>query len=645
MLKRIIRLGERHSFVRLHSLILLAVVAIGITLYTANIRNNPPGFYIDESSIAYNAYLISQTGRDESGTSWPLFFRAFGEYKNPVYIYLLAGIFSITGPSILAARVLSAVLGVMAAVIIGLLAARISKRRDVGLIIMIMALLTPWLFELSRVVLEVSLYPLAVALFLLILHGASQKSAWNARDTIGLALTLALLTYSYSVGRLFAPLLALGLLFFIKHVRMISILRVWSLYALLLVPLIVSYWRHPEALMNRFKLITYGSSQSSFSEMVWEFVKHFAGNLNPWAMLVRGDPNPDQIASIYGVGLVLGTTFMLAASGIYLVFRHHRKEAWWRFVLYGFAMSIVPASLTAEYFHMLRLAALPVFLLVLSVPGFGWLMQSESRTRRVLFVAAIVLTLFQGALFQWQYHRYGRSSRRSHLFDANYFSKIFSTALATRERPVYLGDSPPIPGYIQAFWYATLKGIPISEFNRLPHDMAAPEGSVVTTTEDIRPRCRVLAAEEPYTVCLMEGAPRKPMPLPADGFRAEINLKSTPTRVRAKEKVDLYVVVRNASSVTWFARERGSAPFQVSLGNHWLDSSGREVVHDDGRASITRDLRPGEEVELKLVVNAPTKAGEYFLELDMLQEGVSWFAHRGSNPVRLPVTVESGWLD
>ncbi len=642
-----IKLNRRESHPPLvRALTLLAVIAFGVILYTFKVGNNPPGFYIDESSIAYNAYLISETGRDEFGTPWPIFFRAFGDYKNPIYIYLLAAIFTVTGPSILVARLLSAILGVLAAIIAGLIAERLSKRREVGLIITVMALLTPWLFELSRVVLEVALYPLAVALFLLVLYRAAQKSAWNALDTSGLAATLALLTYCYSIGRLFAPLLAFGLLFFVKRARVVSVLRVWTLYALLLMPLIISYWRHPETLINRFKLITYWGPQSTYGEIVWEFIKHYLGNFNPWAMLVRGDPNPDQIASIDGVGLILTGTFVLAAFGIFLVLRHERREGWWRFVLYGFAVSAVPASLTTDYFHMLRLAAMPVFLWVLCVPALTWLVEPGGRrARRVALVAIVVATLLQGILFQWQYHRYGHSPRRVHLFDANYFPKIFSTALGMQQRPVYLADAPPIPGYIQALWYATLRGISTSEFKQLAHDIVAPEGALVITTEDIRPRCRVLAEEEPYTVCLMQGAPRQPAPLPNDGFRAEIIPRAILMRARVKEKIDLYVVVRNTSNATWLARERGSAPFQISLGNHWLDSAGREAVHDDGRASVPRDVRPGEEVEVKLVVNAPKHPGVYVLELDMLQEGVSWFAHRGSPTVRLPVTVERSWLD
>ncbi|MDX6557336.1 MAG: hypothetical protein QOF72_385, partial [Blastocatellia bacterium] len=84
----------------------------GAALYTWRLTRNPAGFFIDESSVAYNAYTISQSGQDEFGNSWPLFFRAFGDYKNPVHIYLLAALFKLTGPSILSARLVGAIAGV-----------------------------------------------------------------------------------------------------------------------------------------------------------------------------------------------------------------------------------------------------------------------------------------------------------------------------------------------------------------------------------------------------------------------------------------------------------------------------------------------------------------------------------------------------
>ena len=114
-------------------LLAAAACALALALYWADVPDTPPGFYIDESSIAYNAHTVSQTGRDEHGEAWPLYFRAFGEFKNPVYIYLLAAVFRLTGPGILAARSLSVTAGLATAALLGLLAARSTRSRAAGL--------------------------------------------------------------------------------------------------------------------------------------------------------------------------------------------------------------------------------------------------------------------------------------------------------------------------------------------------------------------------------------------------------------------------------------------------------------------------------------------------------------------------------
>jgi len=90
------------------------LLAASLAIYLAGQQANPPGFYLDECSIGFNALQIARHGVDEHGVAFPLFFEAFGEYKNPVYIYLLAAVFKATGPSNLAARRLSALLGWLA---------------------------------------------------------------------------------------------------------------------------------------------------------------------------------------------------------------------------------------------------------------------------------------------------------------------------------------------------------------------------------------------------------------------------------------------------------------------------------------------------------------------------------------------------
>src|ERR1044071_9666959 len=276
----------------------LLLAAAGLAFHAWGAPTNPPGFFIDESSVAYNALTVAESGRDEHGEAWPLYFRAFGDYKNPTYVYLLAAVFRVTGPGVAAARYLSATLGVLAALALGLLGVRLTGSRAAGLLTFLAALLTPWLFELSRIVVEVAAYPLAVALFLLATRRAACKEAWGVSDSALVAAALALVTYTYSTGRLFGPLLALGLALLVtSRGRVRSLLTTWALYGLALVPLYVYHRRNPEALTKRFSFLTYVTPETSYAEDAWEFARHFAANLNPWRLLVTGDVNNYQIAS------------------------------------------------------------------------------------------------------------------------------------------------------------------------------------------------------------------------------------------------------------------------------------------------------------------------------------------------------------
>jgi 4-amino-4-deoxy-L-arabinose transferase-like glycosyltransferase len=625
----------------------LAVALVAITVaaaiaYYINVPNNPPGFHLDESSISYNAYLIAQTGRDEHGERWPLFFRAFGEYKNPAYIYLLATLFKVTGPSIAVARFLSATLGVAAALVLGLLAWRVTGRHQAWPLLTLTALLTPWLFELSRLAFEVALFPVALATFLLYLQRVSSKDRWSWKNAAGLAALLALVTYSYSIGRLFGPLLAVGLVLFIKQVHVSSVLRTWLLYSLALLPALLFHRRNPEALTGRFSLITYLDSHASYLDNALAFLRHYAHNLNPWRMLVLGDPDINQLTHVAGFGLVLAVTGLLALLGLWRIMRDKRRDGWWLYIVYGLLVSPVPASLTKEYFHTLRLAPLAIFVLVLSIAAVDWFFEWAGNERRRLAIAAILAALAvpQGAFFLWRFHTDVPSERRLHLLDVDYVPAILEPALAQPSRPIYIADALGIPGYIQAYWHATLRGVPLTDFVRLPSDALPPRDGLTISTEEDCHRCKLLAESSPYLLYISGQEPRPREPLPDSALRAEIRVADAPLVMSAGVKQELKVRVRNAGDRLWLERERTGSKYQVALGNHWLDSSGRVLRNDDGRTTLRSDLAPGEEVEMSLVVNTPQRAGDYVLEIDMLQESVAWFGAKGSQTVRLPVKIE-----
>lgn len=491
------RFLKRYAFI----VVLALVLSGGALVYTRHLTSNPPGFFIDESSVAYNAFTIAETGRDEYGAAWPLYFRAFGDYKNPVYIYSLALIFRLTGPSILVARMFSATLGMMTALLIGIVGYRVSGQRWIALALMAMAFATPWLFVLSRSVVEVALYPFAVGLFLLAVARVAEKSRWKWIDALGVALTLALLTYTYSIGRLLAPLLAIGLIIFVRRVGILPVSRVWLIYGASLVPLFIFRWRHPGALEARFTLLTYLTPQLGFGESVRIFIGHYLGNVNPWRMIVTGERSAYQIASTYGTPPVLLITFALVVASICVLGRQRRFNAWWVFVIYGLIVSIVPASLTREYFHILRLSPVPVFLIVLTIPALRWLTRKPATTRLAIIALAVVLTGGQATYFQVINERRGGEPFRQNMFDADYQSAILPAALtASGPDPIYIHDAPAIPGYIQARWYATLEHLPLEKFIVVPPDGTLPDNAIVISTVASCDACEVLYERSPYRV-------------------------------------------------------------------------------------------------------------------------------------------------
>src|SRR6476661_6618607 len=155
---------------------ILAVVAF--QLWTT--PSNPPGYHRDEAALSLNAYTLSTSLRDEDGARLPLFFRSFGDYKSPVYPYLLAGVFRVTGPSQTVARGLSAVLVLAAVLLLGLLARRLSDSWLVATIVVVLAGFTPWLFELGRMAIEASTQPLFVVLLLLVLERVTRLKIGRA---------------------------------------------------------------------------------------------------------------------------------------------------------------------------------------------------------------------------------------------------------------------------------------------------------------------------------------------------------------------------------------------------------------------------------------------------------------------------------
>jgi hypothetical protein len=627
----------------------LFIFACGVYLY--RVPAHPPGFYIDESSIAYNAHTISQTGRDEYGVAGPLYFRAFGEYKNPTLIYLMAIIFRFTGPSILVARVLCALLGVAAALLLGVLGWTLSRQFYVAVLVGLSAVLTPWLYESSRLVFEVAAYPLTIALFLLALQRASTKPKWKTPDVVAIAGALALLTYTYSIGRLLAPMFAVGLLFFARRENRRAVAATIAAYAVSLLPIIAFAFQHPGALNARFSGISYLDANGSLLSKLLRFVTQYAIDMNPWTMLVTGEQNPRD--HVGGTGALLLVTFVLALVGLIIVVRKHRGDPWWRFIIYALVVSVIPAALTVGIFPQLRLIAFPILLQVLMIPAISRLridsaslpaagartyLPSSASIARLILITAAMLVLAQGLYFQILFHREAPS--RWYFMDARFDRKVLQPALGLNRKTTYVIDPPNQSGYIQALWYGALYGLNQDAFTRASARDSIPRDSVVISTEQTCENCRLLARSLNYIVyaTLPSNAAPSVARLSSQAFNAQLSLRQTPATMVAGQKQTLRVSVKNISNSSWSCIGDAQGRYAVVVRARWRKTDG-SVISDGTRSELNYDLEPGDVNDVDVEVTPPALAGNYNLEIDLVEEPESWFSQNGSEILRVPIVV------
>jgi SAM-dependent methyltransferase len=117
--------------------------------------------------------------------------------------------------------------------------------------------------------------------------------------------------------------------------------------------------------------------------------------------------------------------------------------------------------------------------------------------------------------------------------------------------------------------------------------------------------------------------------LPDSAYRARITLPVRHLMLQPHERITLNVEVENQSELLWPKYPLDGNDFaRLKIGNHWRGISGRMVQLDDGRAHLP-ELRPHQTAIVPLTVTTPPRPGLYRLEVDIVEEGVTWFAQQG----------------
>ncbi len=179
-------------------------------------------------------------------------------------------------------------------------------------------------------------------------------------------------------------------------------------------------------------------------------------------------------------------------------------------------------------------------------------------------------------------------------------------------------------------WRGATVDVPVVAEERIPAAREAPAKERVTPPPDER------MTETNGTRQTEREVAR---PVKTYPYRAQWLDDRFPARLNAGQVITAPVTVKNAGTLTWSAA--GSQPFRLGYRyyrNRRILSLGEEK---DLRTDVPQEIAPGESVTVTVRIALPDQPGNYTLELDMIQEGITWFKEQGSPVLTRWLTVEA----
>ena len=405
------------------SIFIIAIVAI-LFFHGINLDGLPVGLYSDESSIGINAAAIAKNGTDEHGNSFPIYFKAFGEYKNPIYIYMCGLLFKVFGVSTEALRATSCIFFVLGFIPCLMLVRNLfPNNRSVLFFTALNFGFLPVLFVLSRISFEVISQFSFTAWILyvtwqIIEHSNNDKK--RQLTALALGLLIGLSVYSYSTARLLSALYCVSLAIIFCNRRDFWLLPTIALGCLIaLIPYGYFAFENSAGLTTRFKELSFIDDDISALAKLSHFASNYIQYFSLEFLLLKGDENLRH--AIGYAGEIFFTTLLLAIIGIYSFFKtQDRQNIFLRLLLINLAFAPVAAALTNGSAHALRGMLGPVYLAYLACFGFHFLLQSTSKFSLRMSKGLLCILSIEAACFLFAYFVVypGRSLKATEDYDS-----------------------------------------------------------------------------------------------------------------------------------------------------------------------------------------------------------------------------------
>ena len=406
---------------------LLLILILAFTLRFYKVTEIPPALNWDEASIGYNAYSILKTGKDEWGESFPVHFKAYGEYKLPVQIYAsIPGIYFF-GLNELGVRITPVIYGMLTVLIVFFLGRALFASELAGLISAFLLGISPWHIHLTRASFESSFATFFVTMGILFLVKGFKDRKWFVISMIPFALSV----FTYNSARIFTPLFLVVILFlyrksFIKFRKIVVASIIFFIILLLpLVPYLFSGERSA-----RYKLVSITDDQgliprinenrgrsnlpqplpklihNKFTYVVFYFTRNYLAHFTPQFLFISGAPHKQHHVQDMGELYLFQAPFLFL--GLYALF--YLKNPFKGLLFAWVLLAFVPVSVTNDSIpHALRTLIVVPFYQLISGLGFvislRWIKQFSKVWKIISITALLIIFAVSLGYYLYQYYR------------------------------------------------------------------------------------------------------------------------------------------------------------------------------------------------------------------------------------------------
>ena len=394
---------------------LLVILILAFALRVYKLDSVPPSISWDEAAVGYNAWTIANYGKDEYGKLFPLYFRSFGEGKNPVDIYITSIFVKFLGLNEISTRLPAAVFGVLNVLLIFFLAKNLFASEQIALFSSLFLAISPYNIHFSRFNHEanIALFFFMLGIFLFL------KSTKEHEILLPVAILSFITSFlSYNPPKLVAPVMLFVLLILYANRLLKNKLNVFILF-LTLTLFILFIFTNKEILgTERIKQTALSNKQFEKTQLFKITGNSFLGRLEltaiqywwhftPKYLFIQGDKNPrlsSQMGEIYKIDvifLILGVLFLI-----------HKKSREGVMLLTWAIVAPLPSALVAEAPHAGRAMFMMGSWHILSALGFYFIFSllRKSILKWGFLIGIIIILTF--SLFRYLNYYYGEYTKR-----------------------------------------------------------------------------------------------------------------------------------------------------------------------------------------------------------------------------------------